>query len=288
MMGDWAGYSNTDGSDNVFIGIDAGYSNTTGWSNVFIGSYTGWANTIGEHNVFMGIYAGEENEDGDNNTFLGAGAGWTNISGSENVSIGLLAGSENNGNQNTFVGSYAGETNVNGENNVFIGYGAGRYETGSGKLYIDNDGLSIEPLVYGEFSNTDPYFNINAYTEVTDSMSVGGNMDVTGDITQTSDRKFKTNIVDYENALMDVTRLRGVNFYWIETDAKIFNTEERQIGLIAQEVEEVIPELVKTDREGNKTVNYSKLTVVLLEALKEQQKMIETLQYEVEKLKQDD
>ena len=291
MMGDWAGYSNTEGSTNVFIGIDAGFSNISGYSNVFIGPYTGYANNIGEHNVFLGLYSGEDNVDGNSNTFLGSGSGWSNISGSENVSIGLLAGSDNNGNNNTFVGSYAGELNEFGENNVFIGYGAGRNETGSGKLYINNDSLSGVPLVYGEFSDTDPYLNITAFTDVTGDMGVTGNMGVDGDITGTniteiSDRKWKTNIGDYDNALMQVSKLRGVTYNWINDESRNWNTDEMQIGLIAQEVETVIPELVKTDQQGDKSVNYSKLTVVLLEALKEQQEMIEELQREIEILKQ--
>lgn len=296
MMGDWAGYSNTDGSGNVLIGIDAGFSNTTGDNNAFIGPYTGESNTIGNYNVFMGVSAGEANEDGNSNTYIGAGSGWSNVSGSENVFIGLTAGSDNTGSNNTFVGSYAGELNEFGENNVFIGYGAGQHETGSGKLYIDNNNLSGFPLVYGEFSDTDPYLNITAFTDVTGDMGVTGNMDVVGDITgtniegttvtQTSDIKWKTNIGDYDNALLQVSKLRGVTYNWIKDESRNWNTDETQIGLIAQEVETVIPELVKTDQQGDKSVNYSKLTVVLLEALKEQQEMIEELQREIEILKQ--
>ncbi len=289
IMGDWAGYSNTEGSHNVFIGDNAGHSNNTGWDNIFIGPYAGETNTIGEYNVFMGLSAGETNEDGNSNTFIGAGSGYDNVSGSENVFIGLLTGAANTGNNNTFVGSHAGETNL-GENNVFIGYGAGQDETGSGKLYIDNANILGDPLIYGEFSDIAPYLKISANTDVT------GNMDVTGDITgtniegttvtQTSDIKWKTNIHGYDNALSQVSKLRGVKYNWINDESGKFNPDEPQIGFIAQEVEKVIPELVRTDPQGDKSVNYSKLTVVLLEALKEQQVMIEELQREVELLKQ--
>jgi len=291
IMGDWAGYSNTEGSHNVFIGDQAGRSNNTGWDNIFIGPYAGETNTIGEYNVFMGLSAGETNEDGNSNTFIGAGSGYDNVSGSENVSIGLLTGAANTGNNNTFVGSYAGELNELGDNNVFIGYGAGQNETGSGKLYIDNANILGDPLIYGEFSDTDPYLNITASTDVTGDMGVTGNMGVDGDITGTniteiSDLRWKTNIGDYDNALMQVTKLRGVTYNWINDGTKRLNPNKPQIGLIAQDVEKVIPELVRTDQQGDKSVNYSKLTVVLLEALKEQQKMIEELQREVELLKQ--
>jgi len=288
IMGDWAGYSNTEGSNNVFIGNTAGYSNTSGWDNIYIGPYAGWANTTGEYNVFMGLYAGETNEDGNSNIFIGAGSGGENVSGSENVSIGLLAGSYNTGNNNTFVGSYAGELNEFGDNNVFIGYGAGQNELGSNKLYIDNSNISTNPLIYGEFSDVAPYLNISANTDVT------GNMDVTGDVTANdviypSDLKWKENIKSYQNALKQVYQLRGVTYNWKKGDQSNRKfSEQMQIGLIAQEVEKIIPELVKTDRSGNKGISYAKLTVVLLEAVKEQQKMIEELQREVELLKQKD
>jgi hypothetical protein len=57
-------------------------------------------------------------------------------------------------------------------------------------------------------------------------------------------------------------------------------TEGKQVGLIAQEVEKVVPEVVNTDKEGYKSLSYDKLTAVLIEAVKEQQKEIETLKSE--------
>lgn len=57
-------------------------------------------------------------------------------------------------------------------------------------------------------------------------------------------------------------------------------SQKRQIGLIAQEVEEVFPELVHTDESGYKSVEYSKITAILIEAVKEQQAQIESLRKE--------
>ena len=62
------------------------------------------------------------------------------------------------------------------------------------------------------------------------------------------------------------------------------NIKRRQIGMIAQEVEAVLPELVTEDAEGFKNVNYQNLVAVLVEANKEQQKLIEDLQERVKRL----
>ena len=59
-----------------------------------------------------------------------------------------------------------------------------------------------------------------------------------------------------------------------------------QIGVIAQEIETVLPGVVREDMDGNKAVNYDEITPVLIEAIKEQQKQIEELKAEIEKLKQ--
>ena len=69
---------------------------------------------------------------------------------------------------------------------------------------------------------------------------------------------------------MKVNSIRGVSFEWKDDE----NGKGPQIGLIAQEVEKALPELVHTDREGYKSVTYDKLTAVLAEAIKEQQRTI--------------
>ena len=84
-----------------------------------------------------------------------------------------------------------------------------------------------------------------------------------------SDRNLKTNIKTIDNPLEKITRLRGVYFNWKRDNTK-------GVGLIAQEVEKVFPELVKGE-EGNKGVEYGNLVAPLIEAIKEQQKQIEEL-----------
>jgi hypothetical protein len=64
----------------------------------------------------------------------------------------------------------------------------------------------------------------------------------------------------------------------------LFFTEERQIGFSAQEIEKLFPEIVQTDAEGYKSVDYSRMTPVLVEAIKEQQKEIVELKKKVEQL----
>jgi hypothetical protein len=80
--------------------------------------------------------------------------------------------------------------------------------------------------------------------------------------------------------------LNGVYYYWKKDQfpEKGFN-DERQIGFIAQDLEKVFPELVKTDAQGYKSVNYGAMSAVLLEAVKQQQESIESLKKEIDELK---
>jgi hypothetical protein len=93
-----------------------------------------------------------------------------------------------------------------------------------------------------------------------------------------SDERWKKNIEPLTSSLDKVIHLRGVSYDWKadEYPDRGF-TKDRQIGLIAQEVEKVIPELVQTDSKGYKAISYEKLVPVLLEAIKEQQKEISEL-----------
>jgi len=70
--------------------------------------------------------------------------------------------------------------------------------------------------------------------------------------------------------------LRGVYYYWDLDNPDVQEIDSsKQIGMIAQEVEKILPELVNTDSNGYKSVEYSRVVAVLVEAMKEQQKTID-------------
>lgn len=102
-----------------------------------------------------------------------------------------------------------------------------------------------------------------------------GDLTIAGALTQSSDLRLKRDIIPLDRALERVLGLRAVSFHWRAAHAG--KTDDRQIGLVAQEVEAVFPELVRTDATGMKSVNYAGLVAPLLEALKEQQRDIEGL-----------
>ena len=109
-------------------------------------------------------------------------------------------------------------------------------------------------------------------TEFLMSGSYTGDFTATGDVTAYSDRALKRNIETIENSLDKVMQMRGVTF---EKDQK------QGLGVIAQEVELIIPEVVKQDQHGMRSVAYGNIVGVLIEAIKEQQKQIEELKSKI-------
>ena len=115
-------------------------------------------------------------------------------------------------------------------------------------------------------------------------LAVKGNAYITGDIavggimTCSSDRRFKKNIQVLPNPLAKVMQLQGVSYQWRNDVPNHTFSEGTQIGLIAQDVEALFPDLVLTDANGYKSVNYIGLVPVLIEAIKAQQAQIENLQ----------
>ena len=271
FFGSSAGYDNETGASNSFFGCAAGYSNNTGINNAFFGYRAGHKNTTGHANSFFGRSAGEKNITGINNAFFGGSAGYS-TTGSNNSFFGNAAGNSNtSGYYNSFFGTSAGDkittgdynclfgyragfNNVEGEGNVFLGYKAGFEETGSNRLYIANS-QTISPLIYGEFDNKIIHINGNFRATAT---------------SVTSDRRWKRNIRPLKRPLDKVIELKGVAYEWnVDEHPDRGLGQGKQIGLIAQDVEKVIPELVSKDRDGYKAVSYTKLTAVLVEAVKE-------------------
>ena len=115
------------------------------------------------------------------------------------------------------------------------------------------------------------WYNNTASTQLM-ILSNAGNLTVSGDVTAYSDARIKTNVQTIENALDKTLKLRGVTYN--RTDSEDTSTK---VGVIAQEILEVIPEVVKQNDEGMYSVSYGNLTAVLIEAIKEQQKQIDEL-----------
>jgi len=106
---------------------------------------------------------------------------------------------------------------------------------------------------------------------------VAGSIHING-VSTRSDARFKTNVATITNALDKVNALRGVTFEWNRANYPENGfVEGRQIGFIAQEVEKVLPELVTTTEKGFKGVSYQNMTAVNLQAIKEQQVIIDAL-----------
>jgi hypothetical protein len=112
------------------------------------------------------------------------------------------------------------------------------------------------------------------------ALDVLGTIRATGDVIAYSDARVKDNIQPIENALEKVISLRGVSYNRKDTDDK-----SRKIGVIAQEVLPIIPEVVSKDQNGNYSVSYGNMVGLLIEAVKEQQKQIDELKYLLENKK---
>lgn len=118
---------------------------------------------------------------------------------------------------------------------------------------------------------------LKANTRIYGAATIDGSLSVGGTVTANSDISLKENIKKIPDALKKVLSLEGVEFDFKQTG-------EHQIGVIAQEVERVVPELVK-DNQGVKSVAYQNMVALLIEAIKEQNNIINYLKSEIEEMK---
>ena len=138
----------------------------------------------------------------------------------------------------------------------------------SGNAIISMGGARSTSL----FVQTGSYYNTQNNIGITGSLIVSGDVDA-ANFNTTSDKKLKTNLVRIENALDKIEKLNGYTFDWIEEYSE---DRTRQIGMVADEVYEVQPELIShrdimllNKEEKIKLLDYSKVTALLIEAIKE-------------------
>ena len=120
---------------------------------------------------------------------------------------------------------------------------------------------------------------------VTSPTNTAGRFEASNDIVaySTSDKRWKNNIIKIDSPLEKISQISGVEFDWIE-DEPFHGNKGHDVGVIAQEIELVIPEAVQTRESGMKAVQYDKIIPLLIESIKEQQKQIEDLKELVNKL----
>ncbi len=101
-----------------------------------------------------------------------------------------------------------------------------------------------------------------------------------------SDRNRKSNIKKFSNGTDAIKRMNAYTYYYTLNDKEIQKSQEpiQAVGLMAQEIEKIIPQAVSKTTSGNYFVNYNMITPVLVEALKEQQVLIEKLQQRIDAL----
>jgi hypothetical protein len=128
-------------------------------------------------------------------------------------------------------------------------------------LSSDNsDILYTDKQIFIGYSNNDNY-----------KLKVNGNIYVAGYITGLSDIRYKTNISNIQNSLEKVEQLNGIYY-------NLMNDDKRSIGLIAQDVEKIIPEVVYTNKDDTKSIAYGNIIAVLVESIKELTKRIKKLE----------
>jgi hypothetical protein len=145
-------------------------------------------------------------------------------------------------------------------------------DTSSGNLTLD----SATNIV-----NINAATNITGNTAITGNTTITGDLNVTGDITAfyTSDQRLKDNIVAIEDPLAKVLSISGNTYTWNEKSGK----EGNDVGVIAQEVLEVLPEAVTTRDNGYLAVDYHKVVPLLIEAIKELSAKVDSLEKNTDK-----
>ncbi len=244
-----AGTNNT-GSYNTASGYQALYGNTTGYFNTASGINALYSNTTGNNNTASGINALYSNTTGYDNTASGSGALYSNTTGSDLTCVGYLCTAAADGLSNaTAIGAHA----VVGASNSLVLGGTRQYAVKVG------------------IGTTTPS---NVLT-----IAQGAGHPVSDSWETFSSRRWKTNIRTLRDALEKVEQLRGVSY-----DLKA--NGQHEVGVIAEEVGAVVPEVVTWEKNGKdaQSVDYGRLTALLIEATKEQQALIHQQQAQIARL----
>tara|TARA_A100001201_G_scaffold81620_1_gene72791 strand:- start:257 stop:1039 length:783 start_codon:yes stop_codon:yes gene_type:complete len=218
------------------------------------------------------------------------------VSGSSQTVANLLNQDVNFGSGDITVDGNADfNGNIYGLGNFFVNASTFLYNSGTstitfatnGSMNIGLNGNTNQTTEVNGASLTVNAANTTLQDAQIDSLGIGtaasgttGEIRATGDITAfySSDERLKENIKPIENATDKVKALGGYTFNWKEGIEEVTSKSGKDVGIIAQELEKVLPELVNTRDNGYKGVDYPKLVALLIESNKELIKRIEELE----------
>jgi hypothetical protein len=296
----FSGSVSNQGCCNTGIGFEA-LSATIGGGNTASGFQALNVNNTGIDNTATGFFALKLNTMGSFNTATGVGALASVVSTAEDTAVGVDALFNSTDSDNTAVGGEALSGITTGTNNTALGYNAGNATdlsptSGSNNTFVGassgpgtqttlNNATAIganaivgesNALVLGGTGQNAVRVGIGTATPANVFTIAQGAGSAIGDGWHTySSQLFKTNVHTLTGALLKVEKLRGVS-YDLKANGK------HEIGVIAEEVSTVVPEVVARDKNGNAdALDYGRLTPLLIEAIKEQQKLIREQQKQI-------
>ena len=299
-------FSNTTGGANTAVGYQALVTSTTGANNTAIGSEAGtpydFANTAGTNNTFVGYFAntGGVNEAAlSNATAIGANAevtasnalilgsinGVNNSASDTSVGIGTtapIAKFSVSGNENTtngFASAVSLSNTASGGGNWYLRAGANGTRTPASGLTIAND------IGYWMTITSGGAVGINTVTPDA-TLSVDGTADKPGGGSwgTYSDRRLKNLDGNFSSGLAEIIKIKPVRYRYKDDNAMGIQDREEHVGLVAQDVQKVIPEAVTENKKGYLLVNNDPIIWTMLNAIKEQQRLIRQQQAQIARL----
>jgi hypothetical protein len=261
-VGNQSLYANTTASHNTALGHYSGRNVTTGYDSVFMGSNAGASITTGWRNAYLGYQAGYLNQTSGANTGVGYGALYASTYGG-NTGVGYLSFyGTTTGAYNTGIGQNSGLGNTTGSHNTYIGYDC-----------YGNAGTDTNSIVIGTNSHRGKGSSTGFIAPAGGGVYQGNN---SSSWSTTSDERLKKNIVDNDEGLNKINAIQVRNFEYRTaeevTELDPINTIDIsgvQLGVIAQELEAICPECVKTESTGVKSVDTDSLFWHMLNAVKD-------------------
>jgi hypothetical protein len=249
-----SGYGNLGPSGNVNISSGSGYNTAGGNVNITAGQTSCWSLTGNSHSD-VNIQGGAN--------LVAADAASINIQGGGTVGVGCPT------------------ANANGGNLILkSGIGTGTGTQGNIQLLNGNVGIGT--------AAPSSKLEVCGNTRIIGTLNVSSTVTSSSGITCPSDLRYKKNITALTDPITKLMLINAVQYNWRRDEFPNMNFNDKpQTGFIAQDLEKIFPEMVFTDDAGYKSVDYSRLTPLLVETIKEQQKEIKEIAarlVEVEKL----